>query len=139
MVTLPTITLDTTFAELYRKASPRNAHKKIGQVLCGTNSGMSLSDDFPRNVKYLYQDTPFNSLSKKELTDQNRELQRSLAMESDLASLKGRMPRLAHRQPKADTSLVLQRFLEQSTEYTESTIGEMDLSYQQDMPGTMFL
>ena len=80
MVDLPLITLDITLAELYRKASPSNAHKKVAQVLCGVNSSLDLSDDFPRNVKYLYQDTLFNSLSKRELTDQNHELQRSLAM-----------------------------------------------------------
>ena len=79
MVSLPSITLDTTLADLYRKSSPKNAHKRIGQVLCGVNSGMSLSDDFPRNRKYLYQDTPFSNLTKKELHDDNEELQRSLA------------------------------------------------------------
>ena len=77
---LPTVKLDTTLAELYRQASPKNAQKRIGQVLCGTNSALDLSDDFPRNVKYIYQDSPFNSLPKEELHEDNHELRRSLAM-----------------------------------------------------------
>ncbi|TPX13869.1 uncharacterized protein E0L32_005813 [Thyridium curvatum] len=77
---LPLITLDTTLSELYRKASPRNAHKNIIQVLCGVNSGLELNSNFPRNAKYLYQDGPFNSVPKKELTADNTELQRSLAI-----------------------------------------------------------
>jgi hypothetical protein len=80
MVQLPTVTLDTTLADLYRRASPKNAAKRIGQVLCGTNSGVSLNDNFPRNLKYLYQDSPFNNVPKDELTEDNKELRRSLAM-----------------------------------------------------------
>lgn len=80
MSDLPTVTLDTTLAELYKLAGPRFGDKNIGQVLCGTNSSMKLSDDFPRNVKFLYQDSPFNTLPKHKLTEENKELQRSLAM-----------------------------------------------------------
>ncbi|KAF9870970.1 solid-state culture specific [Colletotrichum karsti] len=63
MTNLPTITLDTTLADLYRRASPKNAHKRIAQVLCGVNSASELSANVPRNAKYLYQDSPFNSIS----------------------------------------------------------------------------
>ncbi|KAF6825001.1 hypothetical protein CPLU01_10538 [Colletotrichum plurivorum] len=62
MPELPTITLDTTLTELYRRASPRNADKHIAQILCGINSGAELSANVPRNAKYLYQDSPFNSV-----------------------------------------------------------------------------
>lgn len=80
MPDLPTVTLDVTLAELYKSAGPKFRDKAIGQVLCGTNSSIKLSDDFPRNVKFLYQDTPFNTLPKDKLTEENTELQRSLAM-----------------------------------------------------------
>ncbi|WQF84028.1 hypothetical protein CDEST_09042 [Colletotrichum destructivum] len=62
MPDLPTITLDTTLADLYRRGSPRNAKKRIAQVFSGINSGTRLSADVPRNAKYLYQDTPFNTV-----------------------------------------------------------------------------
>ncbi|TDZ41321.1 hypothetical protein CTRI78_v009766 [Colletotrichum trifolii] len=65
MVDLPTVTLDTTLADLYRRASPKNAHKRIAQILCGINSGSELSPNVPRNAKYLYQDSPFNSVPKE--------------------------------------------------------------------------
>ncbi|OLN85235.1 hypothetical protein CCHL11_04389 [Colletotrichum chlorophyti] len=65
MPDLPTITLDTTLADLYRRASPKNAHKRIAQILCGINSGSELSANVPRNAKYLYQDSPFNTVPKE--------------------------------------------------------------------------
>lgn len=80
MPELPTITLDTTIAELYRRASPKHAAKRIGQVLCGVNSGMKLNPHFPRNVKFLYQDSPFNTLPHHQLTEDNHELQHCLAI-----------------------------------------------------------
>ena len=77
---LPRITLDTTIADLYKRAAPRHASKRIGQVLCGVNSVMALSPDFPRNAKFLYQDSPFNTVPARKLSATNRSLQRSLAM-----------------------------------------------------------
>ncbi|KAJ0166366.1 hypothetical protein CTA2_7575 [Colletotrichum tanaceti] len=62
MPDLPTITLDTTLADLYRRGSPRNAKKRIAQVFSGINSGTRLSADVPRNAKYLYQDASFNTV-----------------------------------------------------------------------------
>src|SRR4051812_46023294 len=56
---LPRIVLGTTITDLYKRAAPRHAAKRIGQVLCGVNSGMALSSDFPRNAKFIYQDSPF--------------------------------------------------------------------------------
>ncbi|KAM0272196.1 hypothetical protein ACHAQH_008819 [Verticillium albo-atrum] len=58
---LPTVTLDTTLTDLYRKASPFTPPRRIAQVLCGVNSAHPLSANFPRNTKYLYQDSPFNT------------------------------------------------------------------------------
>lgn len=79
-VKLPTIKLDTTLAELYRRASPKNANIRLGLVFCGVNSGLDLSPEFPRNTKYLYQDSPFNTVPRQELTTDNVDLQKSLAM-----------------------------------------------------------
>ncbi|KAK0655187.1 hypothetical protein B0T16DRAFT_486816 [Cercophora newfieldiana] len=79
-IKLPTIKLDTTLAELYQRASPKNAHVRLGLVFCGVNSGLDLSPEFPRNTKYLYQDSPFNTIPRQELTTENVELQKSLAM-----------------------------------------------------------
>ena len=80
MSTTPTVKLDATLTELYRRASPENATRRIAQVLCGTNSGMSLTRDFPRNIKYLYQDSAFTKVPSEELDESHRELRRSLAM-----------------------------------------------------------
>ncbi|KAK0725793.1 hypothetical protein B0H67DRAFT_571563 [Lasiosphaeris hirsuta] len=79
-ITLPTIKLDTTLAELYRRASPKNANIRLGLVFCGVNSGLDLSPDFPRNTKFLYQDSPFNTVPRQALTTSNVDLQKSLAM-----------------------------------------------------------
>ncbi|KLU85470.1 hypothetical protein MAPG_04493, partial [Magnaporthiopsis poae ATCC 64411] len=77
-IRLPTVRLDTTLAELYARASPRLAGKRVAQVLSGTNSGMNLSDHFPRNSKYLYQDSPFNSADADR--DESETARRELAV-----------------------------------------------------------
>ncbi|KAK4198968.1 hypothetical protein QBC40DRAFT_282849 [Triangularia verruculosa] len=79
-IQLPTIRLDTTLTELYRRAGPKNANARLGMVFCGVNSGVDLNPDFPRNTKYLYQDSPFNTVPREELTRKNHELKKSLAM-----------------------------------------------------------
>ncbi|KAK0707187.1 hypothetical protein B0T21DRAFT_377344 [Apiosordaria backusii] len=79
-IQLPTIKLDTTLTELYKRASPKNENTRLGMVFCGVNSGLDLNPDFPRNTKYLYQDSPFNTVPRKELSRRNHELKRSLAM-----------------------------------------------------------
>ncbi|KAK3937585.1 putative solid-state culture-specific atp-grasp domain protein [Diplogelasinospora grovesii] len=78
-VRLPTIRLDTTIAELYKRASRSNADQRLGLVLCGANSSLELNPDFPRNTKYLYQDSAFNTMPRRELTKDNVELQKWLA------------------------------------------------------------
>ncbi|KAI9660385.1 MAG: hypothetical protein M1821_009735 [Bathelium mastoideum] len=80
MADFPVITLDATLTDLYKRASPKNAHKRLGFILTGVNSLMKISPDFPRNTKYIYQDNPFNNVPKDELTDKNTDLQRSLGM-----------------------------------------------------------
>ncbi|KAJ0307892.1 hypothetical protein COL516b_003864 [Colletotrichum fioriniae] len=85
MIDLPPVTLDTTLTDLYRRASPRNADKRIAQVLCLINSGSELNRNVPRNAKYLYQDSPFNavpqdpSCSRLSGDDGGRQQQRGLA------------------------------------------------------------
>ncbi|KAK2031143.1 hypothetical protein LX32DRAFT_714802 [Colletotrichum zoysiae] len=86
MPDLPTITLDTTLADLYRRACPKQADKRIAQVLCGINSCAELSAGVPRNAKYLYQDTPFNTVPPDESCsgpadeDEERRQRRQLAV-----------------------------------------------------------
>lgn len=79
MLDLPTITLDTTLTDLYARTGPSLGKKRIGQVLCGTSSAIELNQHFPRNIKYLYQDSPFSSLPQQELIRENDKLKYSLA------------------------------------------------------------
>ncbi|KAG7106927.1 hypothetical protein HYQ44_020373 [Verticillium longisporum] len=76
------MSLDTTLADLYRQAAPRTKARRIAQVLCGVNSGLPLSAKFPRNTKYLYQDSPFNTTAAKapSCPDEKAALTRELAM-----------------------------------------------------------
>lgn len=66
-INLPTIRLDTTLTDLYKLADPSTAHLRLGLVLCGVNSAIALTPSFPRNKKYLYQDSPFNNIPPSEL------------------------------------------------------------------------
>jgi hypothetical protein len=68
-VILPTIHLDATLASLYANACPFNKKPRIGQVLCGVSAVLDLSPDFPRNTKFLYQDSLFNSAPTSQLVD----------------------------------------------------------------------
>ncbi|RYP75778.1 hypothetical protein DL770_007345 [Monosporascus sp. CRB-9-2] len=78
---LPTVTLDATLADLYRRASPKNAHKHIAQVTCPVNSAVQLSVNIPRNTKYLYQDSAFNEVSGEHGPNtSSAESERELAM-----------------------------------------------------------
>jgi hypothetical protein len=78
-VKLPTIKLDTTLAELYKRACPERANTRLGWVCCGISSGVDLTPDFPRNSKFLYEDQAFVTGSKDELGNRNTRLQRPLA------------------------------------------------------------
>ncbi|KAL2754862.1 hypothetical protein ACRALDRAFT_2107116 [Sodiomyces alcalophilus JCM 7366] len=81
-VRLPTITLDATLSDLYRQACPKIAHRKVSQVLCGANSALEFSSHFPRNIKYLYQDSSFNTVGDHAPTTAyaRAQLQHDLAM-----------------------------------------------------------
>ena len=80
MVQLPRVKLDATLADFYNLSDPGNGRPAVGQVLCGTNSGVSLSEHFARNARYLYQDSAFNKTPKGQLNDSNNKLRRSLAI-----------------------------------------------------------
>ncbi|KAI9661939.1 MAG: hypothetical protein M1821_009179 [Bathelium mastoideum] len=80
MASLPTITLDTTLTELYQRTSTKSTSKRIGYILTGVSSAFQITPNIPRNAKYIYQDSPFNNLPQSELTEENAELQRSLAI-----------------------------------------------------------
>ncbi|KAI0404392.1 hypothetical protein F4802DRAFT_598092 [Xylaria palmicola] len=78
---LPTIILDTTLTDLYRRASPKIADKHIAQVMCPVNSAIQLTRDIPRNVKYLYQDSAFNESSREDgILDLSTQTKRELAI-----------------------------------------------------------
>lgn len=79
MVALPTVILDTTVVDLLRRASPQNADCTLGMVAGLASSCTALTEDYPRNVKYLYQDSPFTTIRKSEL-DKNQNLQRLTAV-----------------------------------------------------------
>ncbi|KAK4124806.1 hypothetical protein N657DRAFT_643563 [Parathielavia appendiculata] len=78
-VKLPTIKLDTTLTELYRQASPKNANIRLGWVSCGITSGVDFTPDFPRNVKFVYEDQTFVSTPSRKLSHGNGRLQHALA------------------------------------------------------------
>ncbi|KAI9151991.1 hypothetical protein HJFPF1_09209 [Paramyrothecium foliicola] len=80
MSELPQIILDTTLADLYRRASPRYTNKRIAQVLCGVNAAFNLTPNVPRNTKYLYQDGSFNSVAKRSSAMAEAQHRRQLAM-----------------------------------------------------------
>ncbi|KAK3311554.1 uncharacterized protein B0T15DRAFT_387943 [Chaetomium strumarium] len=76
---LPTVKLDTTITELYKRACPDEAVTRLGWVPCGVTSGVDLTPDFPRNTKFIYQDQAFITASRHELRNGNGKLQWSLA------------------------------------------------------------
>ncbi|KAL2136548.1 hypothetical protein VTI74DRAFT_3093 [Chaetomium olivicolor] len=78
-VKLPTIKLDTTLAELYKRALPKNDNSRIAWVSCGTSSGVDLTPDVPRNAKYIYEEQVFVTASRNDLKNGNAALQASLA------------------------------------------------------------
>ncbi|KAK4102365.1 hypothetical protein N658DRAFT_554375 [Parathielavia hyrcaniae] len=78
-VKLPTVKLDTTLTELYRLASPKDAHTRLGWVSCGITSGVDFTADFPRNVKFVYEDQTFVSIPSRKLSNGNGKLKHSLA------------------------------------------------------------
>ena len=76
-VNLPIIRLDKTLADLYKQHCPSLSNKRIGHIFCGTTCAASLSPEFPRNRKYIYQDGAFNDAGRAAKT--HAEVQRILA------------------------------------------------------------
>ncbi|KAI0424121.1 hypothetical protein F5Y09DRAFT_325322 [Xylaria sp. FL1042] len=63
---LPTVTLDATLTDLYRRAGPTYAHKRIAQVMGPVHSAIQLTSKILRNVKYTVQDSAFNDPAARE-------------------------------------------------------------------------
>ncbi|KAK4234587.1 hypothetical protein C8A03DRAFT_18537 [Achaetomium macrosporum] len=78
-VQLPTVKLDTTLAELYRRASPEDAHTRLAWISCGVTCGVDLSPHVPRNTKFVYEDQAFISTPSRDLSNGNAALRWSLA------------------------------------------------------------
>ncbi|KAL2192495.1 hypothetical protein P885DRAFT_47605 [Corynascus similis CBS 632.67] len=78
-VQLPTIKLDYTLSELYRRACPEAANVRFGWVPCGITSAVDLTQDLARNTKYVYVDQILVKTASHELRNGNHKLQRSLA------------------------------------------------------------
>lgn len=78
-VKLPTVKLDTTLVDIYRRACPENAGARLGWVSCGVTTAVDLTPNFPRNTKFVYQDQALITASQAELHNGNAKLQRSLA------------------------------------------------------------
>jgi hypothetical protein len=79
-ISLPTITLTTTLADLYRRHAPSASSHRTGFIFTGVNSALDLTPSFPANQKYLYQDTPFNTLPPSKLArNPSVSIQRPLA------------------------------------------------------------
>lgn len=56
---LPTVKLDTTLTDLFKTASPRNAHKRLSFIHGLSHSAIRLSPGVDLNKKFLYQDGSF--------------------------------------------------------------------------------
>ncbi|KAK5656591.1 hypothetical protein OQA88_4570 [Cercophora sp. LCS_1] len=76
-INLPIVKLTTTLSSLYRHASPKPPPALLFTPL---PSALPLSSSLPGNTKYLYQDTPFNTLPPASLTPTNKPLIKSLSM-----------------------------------------------------------
>ena len=74
---LPSIRLDTTLEDLYKRHCLTLADKRIGHIFCATTCAASLSPDSPRNRQYIYQDSSFNDAGWSGKTD--AEVQQILA------------------------------------------------------------
>lgn len=76
MPDLPTVTLDVTLSDLYKHAGLGYAGHHIAHIFCGVTSALDLTPDFPRNYRYVYQDSSFGEAEK----DVDETYRRSLAI-----------------------------------------------------------
>src|ERR1700761_3704925 len=70
-VNLPTIKLDQTLSDLYKRHCSSLRNKRIAHIFCGTTCAADLSADFPRNRKYVYQDSAFNDATRSSKSDES--------------------------------------------------------------------
>ena len=80
MQALPEITLNTTLGDLYARGNQEKSNKRIAMVLCAANSEVAPTSRLARNTKYLYQDSTFSTTPESSSAEQQREIQRSLAI-----------------------------------------------------------
>lgn len=78
---MPMISLDTTLSDLFRLASPRNAHKRLAFLHDLGHCGLSLTSGVLRSEKFLYQDSVFTNTPRRDLAPGNTDpgLRRLLA------------------------------------------------------------
>ena len=80
MQRLPQVTLDTTLKELYTRDSGKANESRIAMVLCSANSEIAPTSGLVRNIKYLYQDSTFSTKPKVTSLEQDKDIQRSVAV-----------------------------------------------------------
>ena len=80
MQELPLVTLDTTLGELYDRGSGEVDERRIAMVACVANSEIAPTSRLPRNTKYLYQDSTFSTKPKVTSLEQEKDIQRALAV-----------------------------------------------------------
>ena len=80
MLDLPSVTLDTTLADLYGNGLEQIAVERVALVLCAANSELGSSSHLSRNRKYLYQDSTFSNAKKNASAEETREAQRHMAI-----------------------------------------------------------
>ena len=80
MQNIPSVTLDTTLADLYRNGGESGSTDRVALVLSAANSEIDLSAHIPRNRKYLYQDSTFSTTPKMLPSRDYEELQRHAAV-----------------------------------------------------------
>lgn len=79
-IQLPTVQLDTTLTDLFRRARPADAHKRLAYLHTPAHCAVSLGPHVRRNTTYLYQDGSFVQTPRRDLTARNRALRRALAV-----------------------------------------------------------
>ena len=77
---LPQVTLDTTLGDLYARGSGKPGESRIAMVLSAANSEIAPTSRLARNTKYLYQDSTFSTKTKVTSLEQDKDIQRSVAV-----------------------------------------------------------
>ena len=77
---LPQVTLDTTLEELYARDSGKADKSRIAMVPCAAHAEIAPTSRLARNTKYLYQDSTFSANPKITSLQQDKDVQRSVAV-----------------------------------------------------------